>query len=448
MTAPPQALPSVPKVNEIGPITESAVRLSRQFREHILAAVQPDTATFARVIQPRAQIWNEFKEKLGMVWVLGYASPDSDVHKEVDKARKLVREVLAEWKSSDAWFRLVQAVADRDEVLDAEDKMWLEDELKSYTRYGHGVLSDMEIKKYLDMGNKIGAMKDDFARNLRTESGGLWFTPEELEGVPAMHLDSWQRSDEFPGKIFVPFANDGRNIVLTHANDNETRKRMYLADNKRAPANITLFREVIIARDAQARMLGYPSHAAFAIERRAAKSAEWVSGFLSKLQEDLVPRGAEELNVLKERRRMHLQGQGIALPDEKFPPWDYNYYQRLMENEVSVDKSKISEFFPLEYTAPAMLDIFATVLRLRFRRIPQDELDDKVIWHDSVHIYSVWDEGHQAPSFVGYLYFDLAWRENKYRGCQNVTIEEVSASSHRTRSKISETHASPGISPS
>lgn len=424
----PQPLPLVPQLDQIVPIAEEGISKIRCVRQRILQTITPDTATFSSVIQPRAELWNVIQAEQGMLWVLGYASPDNEVHNEIDKVRELMRRVNSEWMSEIPFFQLLKAATEKNELLDTEDQLWLKEDLLNHTRCGHGILSQEQIGHYLELQNEINMMRSKYAKNLRTEDSGIWFNVEELDGVPSIHLESWKANEEFPGKKFVPFANGGTKTVLTYANNSKTRKRMYLADEKKVPENVQLFRDVIIRRDTQARKLGYTSHSAFRVERRAAKSVDWVQTFLHKLREDLALHGTEELNLLKSRRRKHLQNKGITLEnDEKFQPWDLKFYQRLAEEELDIDRYKISEFFPLEYTAPAMLELFAELLNLHFSPIPQDELDSTLIWHENVQVWSVWEKSKES-NFVGYLYFDLIWRENKYQGCQNVTIENVCVS--------------------
>jgi Zn-dependent oligopeptidase len=98
-----------------------------------------------------------------------------------------------------------------------------------------------------------------------------------------------------------------------------------------------------------------------------------------------------------------------------------------VQHEFEVDQLKISEFFPLERTATNMIGIFASLLNLRFDSIPSEKLTRDVVWHDTVRVFSVWDTKEDA--FIRYLYFDLLWRENKYRGNQSVNIQCVSVPS-------------------
>ena len=78
-----------------------------------------------------------------------------------------------------------------------------------------------------------------------------------------------------------------------------------------------------------------------------------------------------------------------------------------MEEKLQIDQSKISEYFPLENTAIALLGVFASCLGLRFDPIPVDELGENVIWHADVQVISVWESEDKGSGFIGYLYFDL-----------------------------------------
>lgn len=184
---------------------------------------------------------------------------------------------------------------------------------------------------------------------------------------------------------------------------------MFIGNNLKLQENRQLFEELVTRRASQAHLLGYPCHAVFVLERRMVKTTEWVESFLDKLRSALVPRGREELNVLQHRRSQDLREKGEYSEKvaERFPPWDQLYYQRLVEKDLRLDQSKISEFFPLERTATAMLGIFASCLGLRFDPIPAQELTAHAIWHEKVQVFSVWDGKDVNSEFIGYLYFDL-----------------------------------------
>ncbi|KAH8653866.1 hypothetical protein BX600DRAFT_489382 [Xylariales sp. PMI_506] len=111
----------------------------------------------------------------------------------------------------------------------------------------------------------------------------------------------------------------------------------------------------------------------------------------------------------------------MCLRDSQARLLGFSNHGEVMALDAVLDEQKILEFFPLEPTITAMLGLFWSLLTLRFVLIPSEELDNRYIWHDSVQVWEVWDD--TCAEFLGFLYFDLFWRENKYQGSQNVNIQ-------------------------
>ena len=160
-----------------------------------------------------------------------------------------------------------------------------------------------------------------------------------------------------------------------------------------------------------------------------APGTEWVEQFLGQLKYTLSPHGQKNLIPLQRGRLEDLQARGKQCDErERFPPWDKQYYERLLQQDLKIDQLRISEFFPLHQTMVKMLGIFASSLGLRFDPVPADRLTEETIWHPTVGLFSVWDT--KNDEFVGYLYHDLLWREHKYRGNQSVNIQCVLSPFH------------------
>jgi metallopeptidase MepB len=138
------------------------------------------------------------------------------------------------------------------------------------------------------------------------------------------------------------------------------------------------------------------------------------------------------MQTLQERKRAYLV-KNTDYPQEypdTMPPWDYAYYTRLLLEDLQVEHTKISEYFPLQSTVSAMLEIFARILQLRFVPVPPEAIIGSQ-WHEDVEAWSVWDERVVSKgNFVGYLYADLLWRPNKHQGSQNVNLQCVRAIPH------------------
>ncbi|KAJ5539834.1 peptidase family M3 [Penicillium frequentans] len=427
----PQPLPRVPSSEEIVSMMSRIINAHNAIRELISKTVTPITATFDNVLLPLAQVENNIQGELGMIYMLQYGSPSLATQAAFDEARKLYLEAEASWKADVSFFRLLQAASAKPDFhkLDMESQHLMEKKLLEYKHAGHGILEDVELEKYRELEMEIAGLEMQFQQNISRETGGVWFSTQELDGVPEDELAKWiddgpegeETTNGHQRKKFVPFANGGTLAVLTYANSPETRKKMFLADNLKLKDNKSIFEEIVTCRARKAQMLKNNTHAKFRIESRMVKTTEWVKVFLDGLRETLCGHGRDEIAALQCRRLEDLANQQNPDPSVGFPPWDKRYYERVLQQEFEVDQLKISEFFPLESTATRMLDIFGSVLGLRFDPIPAEDLTQDVIWHDTVECFSVWDG--KDDEFIGYLYFDLLWRENKYRGNQSVNIQ-------------------------
>ncbi|KAJ5943769.1 Peptidase M3A/M3B [Penicillium verrucosum] len=401
----PQSLPRVLTTEEIVPAMQRIINEYDTIRALILEAITPTTATFRNVMLPLVQVENSVQGELGMIYMLQYGSPSLATQSAFDEARTLYLRASALWTADEKFFKLLQAAKEKPDfqTLDGESKHLLEKELLEYKHAGLGILGHAELEEYQKSQMEISDLERKFQQNLAREAGGVVLFAGGVEwGEEELISENHQQI-----KKFVPFANGGTLAVLTHAHSPETRKKMFLADNSKLKENKPLFEEIIKRRARQAQFLKYTTHAEFRIERRMAKATSWVKGFLSQLQTTLCLYG-----------RLITEGRWGS------PVWEKRYYEQLVQREFQIDQLKISEFFPLERTATNMLAIFASLLGLRFDSIPAERLTEDFIWHDTVRGFSVWDT--KDDCFVGYLYFDLLWRENKYRGNQSVNIQWLS----------------------
>ncbi|OAA79566.1 metallopeptidase MepB [Akanthomyces lecanii RCEF 1005] len=338
----------------------------------------------------------------------------------------------ASWNSSDEMYELLQAARDNDENLDTASKLLLDKTLLEYKLAGCGAITkdekDAFAKESLELENLLAKAK----RNIAQESGGIWLADQDLQDLPAEELNRIKKQrnpDDTPpneGMTFVLFSNGGTTAILTFSDNPDVRKKMYLADQKKLQHNLPLLQEIVKRRQNLAQRLRYKNHAERRMETRLLKGPAQVQELLDSLTSGLVKRGRRELEQLQEARfeDLHQLGRSRdAILQNGFPPWDEKYYRRRISRRHQVDESAVSEYFPLEFVTPAMLQVFQAVLGLRFNRIPESEAKNGKIWHDTVTVFAVWDTRQSEPEFVGYIYFDLLWRENKFRGAHNVTMD-------------------------
>lgn len=428
---PPQLCPSLPAAGDILNITKAQIVFLHTVRNEIVKDVKIEDAAFENVVRPLANAQHSIEDSSGMIAVLRYASPDASARKAAEEARTLWNKAFSEFSDRHDVYLLLQAVRDRHEALGAESEKYLHELLTDFERCGHGRLTPGETKEYVTRRNTIDKLRSEFTRNVRNASGGIWFSKPELEGLLEQDLARFYAAGE--GRTdkpvdstktwFVALSKHATTAVLQYGTNAETRKRVYLANNSKLSENLPILKEIISLRDANARRLGYASHAAYRIETRLAKTTDWVYGFLDDLEPTLLPEGEKEVKRLLAMRDAHTtEPERVRSGTQTIPAWDYQYLKRLALENISVNQDKIAEYFPIKEIVPRMLDLFSDCLQLQCIKI-----HSAAVWDPKVEAWEVWDnrtEGDQQ--FIGYLYLDLEFRDIKHRGCQNVNIQPVS----------------------
>lgn len=422
---PKQPLPKILAPHQIMPTMEKIVTELRRVRDEVAQDIQPSEACFGNAIKPLIDVENRTQGEVGVIAMLRYAAPEEEARAASEEACKLWSEGESAFKAREDIYLILKAVKDRFEPLSAEATKYLHTLFLDFRRAGHGLLNAEQIQEYAQRMLRIEDLKRQYNQNLRDEDEAVLFRREELQGVPQHAIDRFPVSSDL---LRVSFRQDDRQAVMKYAENAATRKTLWVASEKKVPQNCDIFKEAMILRDVNARLLGYESHAAFRVEKKVTKTPGRVINLMDSLEDALMPRGKMEMHELLTLRRKHLGGSGETF--NSMPPWDYTYYTRIAEENLGLDQTEISEYFPLEYTVGAMLGIFASFLQLRFDRLAS--LSEEHRWHEDVMAWSVWDERESADgAFVGYLYADLLSQPNKYQGNQNVNLQCVSAMIHR-----------------
>jgi len=363
-------------------------------------------------------------------------STDKKLRDASTDAEKLLDDFGIESSMREDVFILVDAAFKKNETIDPESKRLLEKDYKGYIRNGLGVPAGPRRDRFKDIKKRLSEISIVFQKNLNEENGGLWLTPEELNGVPEDVVASLEKgSGDKSGKVKLTFKYPDLFPTLKYATNAKTRQRVFVENENKCNENVPLFREAIVLRDEAARILGYKNHAEFRIEDKMAKIPKTVDDFLGDLRTRLTPGGEKEIQQLQALKKEDLKSRGDGSSDDgHYYLWDHRYYDRLMlERDYSLDQQKIAEYFPLQTTIRGMLQIFEELFGLVFVEITGKERDEiadtgrgsDITWHDEVQVFSVWDDEAEGSGFVGYLYLDLFPREGKYGHAANFNLQPV-----------------------
>ena len=426
---PPQAPPlftATPKavISE----TKDMLGRTKELVDDIVGRINDKEATFQNVLVPMAQ--DENKQALES-HILGFyqsVSTNSELRDASTEAEKLMDDFWIDMSMREDVFQLVDAVLKKKDKLDPESQRLLEKEHKGYVQNGLTLPAGPKRDRFKEIKKRLSQLGIQFSKNLNEEKGGIWFTPEELHGVPEDVLSLLEKKDR---KYWLTFKYPDLFPTLKYATDSQTRKTVFIANENKCNQNVPLFKEAVILRDEAARLLGYPNHAAYRIEDKMAKTPKTVDDFLGSLRGRLADGGVSEIETLKAMKKADVESRGEKFDDRYFL-WDHRFYDRMMEeNDYQLDQQLISEYFPLQTTIRGMLHIFEELFGLVFVEVVDKDRDaisetgkgSDIVWHDEVQVFSVWDDKGEGEGFVGYLYLDLFPREGKYGHAANFNLQ-------------------------
>ncbi|KAI9797906.1 MAG: hypothetical protein M1825_005675 [Sarcosagium campestre] len=436
MKAPPQLPPTfVATPSSLIQETKRLIESSRKLQDDIVAGVPLADATFEKVLLPLARDENVIADKTHILCFYQSVSSDKALRDASTEAENLLNDFDIESAMREDIFKLVDATLKKKESLDPESQRFLEKTHRGYVQYGLGIPAGPKRDRFKEIKKRLSQIATNFQKNLNEETGGIWFTPEELSGMPDDVLSGLDKgTGDNSGKLRLTFKYPDYFPAMEYATDGEVRKRVFVDNENKCNDNVPLFHETLNLRDEAARLLGYPNHATLRIEDKMAKTPKTVDDFLGDLRTRLAPGGAAEVEKLAKLKSADLHGgDETAIGADQYYLWDQRFYNRIMiEKEFSVDQQELSEYFPLETTVEGMFRIFEQLFGLSFHEItPGQERDSlaetnkgkDISWHEDVKVFSVWDDEGEGGDFVGYLYLDMFPRDGKYGHAANFNLQ-------------------------
>jgi peptidyl-dipeptidase Dcp len=233
----------------------------------------------------------------------------------------------------------------------------------------------------------------------------------ELDGLPEADLAAAAETATrlgHAGKWVVMLQNTTQQPAQTYLRNRVVRERLFNASSKRCDNGGENDTKAIVERLAQlraekAKLLGYPSYAAYILDDQMAKTPQNAI----KLMTDVAP--AATAKARDEASRMQ------ALIDRsnggfKLEPWDWQYYaERVRKAEYDLDESSIRPYFELDRVLRD--GVFYAAQRLY--GLTFKERKDIPVYRPDVRVFEVFDvDGASLALF----YEDFFARPNKEGG--------------------------------
>ncbi len=285
--------------------------------------------------------------------------------------------------------------------LNEEQRYYLEQTMRSFKRAGLD-LPDEELEKLRTLKKELAKLTQEFDRNIADDQSTLIVTPESLKGVGADFIAGLPKSDTGECVLGVDYPTYFR--VMERCNVEDTRKGLYELFSQRAyPKNEELLKKIVALRDQIAKMVGYESYAHLDLDNQMVGHPERAEQFLN----DLLAKSEVKENAELDCFINELPESVCLTHDGKINVWDLAYLKNhYKEKNFSVDEQAISEYFPMQKTIDALLDIYQQFMGVQFKEIPVTGM-----WHEDVRLVQVYDA---ADQLLGYLFLDLYPRPNKY----------------------------------
>ena len=388
---------------EIPRICENATETANASLAAIVA-IPPDQRTFDNTFVAFDRTMTEYADATLTPSLMGYVSPDPAIAKEGMEAEK----------SANIFSNSVYSRKDLYDVLKSQVPRNA-DETRLYNvtirEFEHNglMLPPEDLNKVMALNRNLAGMESAFSANLNSDNTTLAFTGNDLAGVPASSLAAFSRAKN--GSYLVTTKYPDYIAVMTYANNNETRKRMYVAElNVQADTNTRLLEEAIVLREEIAHKLGYATWADYQLDGRMAKNTTNVMAFLDALRAPLTEKNNEEMAGLISIKK------GLDPSAATVDSWDVLYLENIQKKQqYDYDEEEFKEYFPADTVVQKMFGVFGTLYGVRF-----EEVQNAPVWSDGVRLYRVANTNDNAT--LGYLYLDLYPRDGKYSSFMESTL--------------------------
>lgn len=335
-----------------------------------------------------------------------------------DRGEDIVFQDSVERFSRKDVFELVQAVWERNELLDPESRLALVKIRDAFLFNGLGLTDESAAARVQEIAARSKDACREYIDNINDSVLGQWFSLTELEGVPEAHLNRWKRDGD---RRWVDYKLPNYLAVIEYAERSDVRQRIWIGkENRFRDSNGPLQKEIIVLRDEAARLLGFPHYAALEEKNRMLDTAT-ARSLMQRLRGVLTERAKQEVEQLAKDHAS--RSPDVVANSEIVFRWDLPFYSRQLKmHHFNVDSNKVAEYFEFHNSLKRVLSLLEALFGVKFvqHRVGPGGVS---VWHADVLAYEVWDDSE--GDFRGYLYLDVFPRDHKYSHVGHMAIQRV-----------------------
>lgn len=303
--------------------------------------------------------------------------------------------------------------ASKEELTDVQKK-YLSELLRDYKNAGLD-LPDDQLEEVKTIKKDLASIGLQFDKNIAEVQSKLEVDESALTGLSESFIKSLKKTED--GKYILGVDYPTYIQVMDNCSNAQTRKDLWaLFVNRAYPVNKKVLEDMIARRYELAHKLGFPNYATFEISTEMAENPARVQKFL----QDIHTKAEKKAKIEFKEFTYELPESVQLTKDGKIYPWDSAYVRNQYKKaRLSLDDNKVAEYFPMQHTVDALLDIYQKFFDLEFKQIPASGL-----WHPDVQMIEVYDKTNNTK--IGYLFLDLFPRPLKYsHACQQTIIPVI-----------------------
>src|SRR5438309_9733407 len=261
---------------------------------------------------------------------------------------------------------------------------------RTYTRFhraGAG-LDETAKKRMAEINERLAHLGTAFSHHLLGDEQE-WFMElgeADRDGLSDSFIAAAKAAaDErgMAGKAIVTLSRSSVEPFLKSSARRDLREKVYKAfaargDNGNSNDNNGSIVEILKLREESAKLLGYPTFAAYRLEDSMAKTPEAVRGLLERVWKPARARALADRDALQ--ALVAAEGGNFALA-----PWDWRFYaEKLRQIRANFDDAAIKPYLVLDHMIEAAFDCATRLFGVTF-----SELKDVPVWHPDVRVWEV-----------------------------------------------------------
>src|SRR5215831_7561093 len=293
---------------------------------------------------------------------------------------------------------------------------------RTYTRFhraGAGLTEEAK-KRMAEINERLAHLGTSFSHHLLGDEQEwvMELGEDDREGLPESFVAAAKAAAEERGmadKAIVTLSRSSVEPFLKSSARRDLREKVYKAftargDNGNGNDNNETIVEILRLREESAKLLGYPTFAAYRLEDSMAKTPDAVRGLLERVWKPARERALADRDEMQ--ALITEEGGNFQLA-----PWDWRYYaEKLRLQRANFDDAAIKPYLTLDHMIAAAFDCATRLFGITFT-----EIKNIPVWHGDVRVWEVKDrEGRHKALFYG----DYFARPSKRSGAWMTSLRD------------------------